>query len=41
VMAPRPLLGPWDAQATCPLLQPLAGTVRAFGRWSGLLRPLL
>ena len=30
-----------DIRATRPLLQPLAGTVRAFGRWSGLLCRLL
>ena len=30
-----------NSRATCPFLQPLAGTVRAFGRRSGLLRPLL
>jgi hypothetical protein len=30
-----------DIRATRPLLYPLAGTVRAFSRWSGLLRPLL
>ena len=33
--------GSRDLCATRPLLQPLAGTVRAFSRWSGLIRPLL
>ena len=28
-------------RATCPVLYPLSGTVQAFSRWSGLLRPLL